>query len=103
MAGTEVVGVSVFLTTYGIVRDTFATTSLITFCHYNTEKKVKLTRLKSVLVEDREMCDYCLILIFKKYLKEYQAFHSYFEYFYYIKGHNLIADLLDKVRFGKQN
>ena len=66
--------------------------------------KIKSTRLKSVLVEDREMCDYCLILIFKKYLKEYQAFHSYFEYFYYIKGHNLIADLLDKVvRFGKQN
>ena len=47
MAGTEVVGVSVFLTTYGIVRDTFATTALITFCHYNTEKKVQCKKAKA--------------------------------------------------------
>ena len=40
---------------------------------------------KSVLVEDREMCDYFLILIFKKYLKEYQTFHFYFKYFYLLQ------------------
>ena len=59
-------------------------------------EKVKKTRLKSVLVEDREMCDYFLISIFKKYSKEYQALHFYFKYFYYLQGHNLISDSLEK-------
>ena len=67
--------------------------------NFSADRELKLqmtmtTTLKSVLVEDREMCDYFLISIFKKYSKEYQALHFYFKYFYWIKGHNLIQDFI---------
>ena len=69
--------------------------------NFSADRELKLqmtmtTTLKSVLVEDREMCDYFLISIFKKYSKEYQALHFYFKYFYYFQCHNLISDLLEK-------